>query len=51
MHNAVAAIQDAVKDAFVNKNIAKISDGGNDVMVAILLLEVFVNRSSSRSQQ
>ena len=36
MHNAVAAIQDAVKDAFVKNNIAKISDGGNDVTVALV---------------
>ena len=37
MHNVVAAIQDAVKDVFVNNNIAKmISDGGNDVTVAML---------------
>ncbi len=35
MHNAVAAIQDAVKDVFVNNNIAKISDGRNDVTGAI----------------
>ena len=36
MHKVVAEIQDAVKDAFVNNNIAKISDGGNDVTVAVL---------------